>query len=235
MAKTAKAKTVEVTSTVPATALTLAGNTFQDRLEIKIEAAQAAKELEQDKALDNLLENDAFVEAQRGIIAKEGELQKLNDVITQLNFITPFKANDGRKFNVNVYPIAQFGVGLGQVMGIIAGSRSAFVDETRVQFTAITGLTSIELYEAVDALGSPSYFKDGKVNDAVDGDFGKLESLLPGIFMRLGLNEYVATDISRDKFNLYFAAAEAKALRLLKEHDELTKLEEKSTDFVLED
>ena len=206
---------------------------FADRLSAKIAEAQVKAAAKQDEALETLLDNTAFVEAQRVVMAKESELQSLNDTILQLNHIDPFKTNDGRKFGVNVYPISAFGVGLGQVMGIIVGSRSAFVDETRLQFTAITALTSIELYEAVDAIGSPAYFKDGKVTDAIDGDFAKLESLLPGIFLRLGLHEYTASSITKEKFGLYFAAAEAKALRQLKEHDDLQKLEGQTADFVL--
>jgi len=225
MAKT----TIETNPTTPVKA------TFADRLQAKIEAAQTAAALRQDEALEGLLDNENFVEAQRAVLAKEQELNELNDKITQLNHIDPFKTNDGRKFGVNVYPINQFGVGLGQVMGIITGSRSAFVDETRLQFLAITGLTSIELYEAVDAIGSPAYFKDGKVHEAIEGDFQALEALLPGIFIRLGLHEYTAASISKAKFDLYFASAEAKALRQLKENDDLQKLDAATSDFILED
>ena len=217
------------------TVMTKVSETFEEKLARKVQEAQLVADAKNEQALDGMLENVSFVEAQREIHAKELELTKLNLVINQLGNIDPFKTNDGRKFSVNVYPISSFGVGLGQVMGILAGSRSAFVDEIRMQFTALTGLTSIELHEAVDAIGSPAYFKDGQVHDAIDFNYGKLESILPGVFMRLGLTEYKAASITYDKVDLYFRTAEAKALRQLKEHDDLKKLEAKTSDFVLED
>ncbi len=208
--------------------------TFKEKLEEKIKEAQKEVIKKQDKALDKLLENDSFIEVQRVVLAKEGELNQLNEIIMQLNSIEPFITNDGRRFSVNVFPISALGIGIGQVAGIITGSRAAFTEDVRMQFCAITGLTSIELYESVEAFGQPAYYKDGKVFDEIKGNFAKLSELMEGIFLRIGLHEYKASDFSQDKYDLYFSISEAKAYRLLTEHDDLQKLEETTQDFVLE-
>ena len=208
--------------------------TFKTKLAKRIATAQAATTKANEKALDKLLDNDKFIEAQRVVTAKEAELEQLATVTTQLNAITPFKANDGRKFSINVFPINQFGTGLGIVMGIVNGSRSAFADEKMLEYSAITGISMLELHQAQDAMGSPAFYKDGKVNDAISGNFGEFSSILEGIFIKLELSEFKAKDITRSKFDLWFATAELRANKQLHEHAELQKLEATAEDFVIE-
>ena len=228
MAKTTtKAKTVE-------TAETTIGLTFKQKLAIKIEEAQATAHKAKQVALDKLLDNDAFVETQRSINAKEIELRQLTETMEMLNNMKPFVTNDGRKFGVNVFPIAVFGTGLAQVLGIISGSRGAFVDEKLLEYSAITGISTLELQEGQMALGSPAYYKDGKVFDEIKGDYTSLKSVLQGVFIKMDIHEFNETDLTRAKYDLYFAIAEAKANKQLLEHDKLQDLEENSEDFVME-
>lgn len=208
---------------------------FQEKLNKKIEEAQEKNLKAQEKAMEKLLDNDTFIETQRTITAKETELKELNDIMMQVNSIKPYVAKDGRKFSINAFPQAVFGIGGGTVIGLLAGSKSAFVDEKMMEYSAITGINMLELHEAQAALGSPAYFKDGKVHDAIPGDYNKLKSILDGVYIRLGLSEFKADDITKDKFDLYFALAEARANKQLTESQELAKLEENAKDFVLED
>ncbi len=208
---------------------------FTEKLNKKIEQAQKAADKAAEKAIEKLLENKSFIEAQRQISAKQGELNKLNDIVFQLNSIKPYVAKDGRRFNINVFPINVFGTGLGSVIGIINGSRNAFVDEKALEYSAVSGISTLELIEANTALGNPSYFKDGKVNDATNGDYSGLKDILTGILIKLGLNEINIKDFTRAKYDLYFSIAEAKALRQEKEHDDLQTLSKNSSDFILED
>ncbi len=208
--------------------------TFSKKLQIKINEAQIETDKINGEALDRLLENVPFVEAQRTVNAKEKELKMLNAMVTQLNAIPAYVSKDGRKFNVNVFAINIFGTGLGQVMGIINGTKSVFVDEKILEFSLITGISMLELQEALIAMGSPAYFKDGKVQDATPGNYAHLKALLDGIFVKLGLAEFKSNDITRDRFNLWFATSEAKANRQLVEHEKLKELEAEATDFVLE-
>jgi hypothetical protein len=208
---------------------------FQNKLNEKIAEAQKANEKSQEKAMEKLLENNTFIETQRAVAAKERELKELNEIIFQLNAVAPYVAKDGRKFGINVFPIAVFGIGLGSVMGILAGSRGAFIDEKMMEYSAITGISMLELHEAQSAIGSPAYFKDGKVHDAIPGNFTKLKAILQGVFIKLGLSEFKADDVTEDKFDLYFATAEARANKQFAESEELGKLEKDAEDFVLED
>ncbi len=209
-------------------------NSFKAKLQTRIATAQAKAQEAQEVAMEKLLENEAFIESQRSMQAKEEELTELGTIMIQLNAIAPFIANDGRKFSVNVFPVASFGTGLGSVIGIVQGSRSAFVDEKLLEFSAITGVSIMELQEAQMALGSPAYYKDGKLHEPVSGDYYRLAAILESIFLKLGLNEFKASEVTQDKYDLWFAVSEAKAIRQLNEHDTLQDLEKDATDFVLE-
>ena len=206
---------------------------FNEKLREKIALAQHEAETAKEVALDKLLDNKTFIEAQRSVSAKEKELTSLNEIVSQLNSMSPFVAKDGRKFGINVFPVGTFGLGLSQVMGILVGSRSAFIDEKMMEYSAITGISMLELVEAQEAIGSPAYFKDGRVQEEVRGDYVKLKALLQGIFIKLGLNEFSAEQITKDKFDLYFAVAETKAHKQLAESEDLKTLEDNSKDFVL--
>jgi hypothetical protein len=208
---------------------------FQEKMAEKIATAQETHEQAHEEALMSLLDNKNFVEAQRSVQAKEAELKKLNNIITQLNSITAFIASDGRKFGVNVFASPVFGIGLGSVIGMISGSRGAFIDEKSLEYAAITGVPDIEMKEALAALGSPAYYKDGITHSAVYGDFNKLSALLESIFIKLGLVEFKASDITREKYELYYSIAENKALKQEKESQDLKTLEDNSKDFIIED
>ncbi len=207
--------------------------TFNKKLQEKIQEAQVEQDKVSEAAMERLLDNKAFIEAQRSVSAKEDELKILTDVVIQLNAIPAYVTKDGRKFNVNVFPVSIFGTGLGTVMGIINGSRSAFVDEKMLEFSLVSGISMLELQEAQALMGSPAYFKDGKVHDAIPGDYDKLKALLDGIFIKLGLTEFQADSITEDRFDLWFATSEAKANKQLLEHEKLKELEAEATDFVL--
>jgi len=208
--------------------------TFNEKLQAKIDEAQLETDIADEQAKERLLDNTEFIEAQRTVNAKGIELKALNDIVLQLNTIPAYVTKDGRKFNVNVFPINIFGTGLGAVMGIINGSRSVFADEKMLEFSLVSGISTLEIQEAQIAMGSPAYFKDGKVNDAIPGDYDKLKSLLDGIFVKLDLNEFKADSVTKDRFNLWFATSEAKANKQLVEHEKLKDLEKDATDFVLE-
>ena len=207
---------------------------FKEELNKRIEEAQKAREEAKNQALMGLLDNSDFLEKQRHIVAVQDDLNKLGIIMSQLNTIEPFVAKDGRKFKVNVFPISIFGPGYGQVMGILVGSRSAFIDEKMLEYSAITGISPVEFYEAQEAIGSPAYYANGEVHEATYGDFGKLQRLLPGIFLKLGLNELEPGGITKDKYDLWFSTSEAKALRQLNEYKKMQEVSQEMTEFTLD-
>lgn len=209
--------------------------TFEQQLKDAVAKAQLAHDEQHLESISGLLSNPAFISAQRSITAKDAELTRLNTVINQLNQIKPFISKDGTKFAIKCYPISFFGTGLAQVIGIISSARSAFTDELALQYTAITGISMIELMEANDALGSPVYMaKDGTVSEAMPYNLGKLRQLLASIMLKMNIREFNPESITEDRMNLWFAKAE---LAVTKKVSELqtTKAINASSDFTIED
>ena len=191
--------------------------TFEERLAAKIAAKQEQVNAQHEQSMEKLLENSDFIEAQRVISAKANEIKHLDTLITQVNSITPFKANDGTKYSVRAFSVNEsiFGAGMGRVLGLIKASESAFTDEMRMQFEAITGISAVEWNEACNALGKPAYYnKDTK---SIDFDRIKLPSpavlkpLLESISIKLGIKEYVTDTVNTDTIQLWFNIEEAKA------------------------
>ena len=185
---------------------------FKEKLQAKIQEAQAQSDELYTKDLEALLDNPNFIEAQRKIEAKSSELRRLNAIINQLNSIQPFVANDGSKYSITVYPISFFGKGLGEILGIIASSRSAFTDDLMLQYQAITGIDMIELAEAESALGRPAYCqKDGTVVEAVPGDLSRLRDILLSIAIKLDMKTIEFNQLTKDRFDLWYVRAELAA------------------------
>lgn len=186
--------------------------TFQQKLEAQIAKAQAEQEILYAESLERLLDNPAFIETQRQIAAKATELRRLSATIAQLNAIQPFVANDGTKYGVTVYPTNFFGHGLGEILGIVASSRSAFTDDLMLQYSAITGINPVELAEAEAALGRPAYCqKDGTVVEAVPGNLAKLKEILRSICIKLDIKTINLDELTQDKYDLWFTRSELAA------------------------
>jgi hypothetical protein len=187
---------------------------FNSQLEVKIAAAEKARKEAHQTSLMTLLNNPQFIESQRQLSAKQRELRQLNTIMHQLNAVPAFIANDGSKYSITVYPISFFGHGLGEVLGIIASSSSAFTDDLMLQYSAITGISEIELSEAKQALGVPAYCtKGGIVMPAVEGNFTKLKALLASIALRMDIREFNLQDLNQDRYNLWFTRTELAAMK----------------------
>ena len=209
--------------------------TFEQQLNEAVAQAQVAHEAKHLESISALLTNGAFIDAQRSIAAKDNELRQLNTIIKQLNQIKPFISKDGTKYAIKCFPASFFGTGLAQVIGIISASRGAFTDELALQYSAITGISMIELMEANDALGSPVYMaKDGTVSEPLSYNLPKLRQLLASIMLKMGIKEFSPESITEDRMNLWFTKAE---LAVAKKHEEFkaTKAIDASSDFTIED
>jgi len=209
--------------------------TFQERLQNKIKEAQVAKQEANNAAMEKLLENDNFIEAQRELMAKEEELTRLKAIITQLNKIKPFVATDGTKYSVSVYPVSFFGTGIGEIIGIINGAKSAFTDDLALQYSAITGISMLELTEASNALGVPAYYsnKEMRMVDGIEGNISIFKGLLDSIMLKLNITEFKNT-ITEERIKLWFARAE---LNATKKETEVARniILDDNNDFTMED
>jgi len=206
---------------------------FKTRLEAKVAAAQAVAIERTNASLDRLLDNDSYIETQRSLMAKDKEIKQLDAIMTQLNSIMPYSAKNGDKFSVKVFPVNHFNTGLDRVIGIITGSRSAFVDDLAIQYEAITGISMIELELARTALGQPAYFSKGEVFEEVRGDINEFNNLLTSIAIKLGINEFT-TKISKEALDLWFVRSKLAAERKKLEFDKAVVMNG-ITSFTIED
>lgn len=125
-------------------------------------ARMRKRKLEADTA--TLTENDTFMELQAKMLNMSEEVKKLDTMINQLNTaVQPFVSKTGDKYSVRVFPISQFGLGLDKLVGVVAGSMTAFTDEMADQYEAIVGVPFIELQLAAELLGTVDYVnRDGQ-------------------------------------------------------------------------
>ena len=209
--------------------------TFEEQLKAAVANAQVEHEAKHMESISTLLTNPDFIDAQRSIAAKDEELTRLNTIINQLNQIKPFIAKDGTKYAIKCFPASFFGTGLAQVIGIIQAARGAFTDELALQYSAITGISMIELMEANEALGSPMYMsKDGTVSEAIPGNIGKFRQLLSSIMLKLNIKEFNPATVTSDRVDLWFAKAEL-AVSKKREEFKATAAINESSKFIIED
>ena len=208
---------------------------FEEQLKDAVANAQVEHEAKHMESISTLLTNPQFIEAQRSITAKDAELNRLNTIINQLNQIKPFVSKDGTKYAIKCFPVSFFGTGLAQVIGIIQAARGAFTDELALQYSAITGISMIELMEANDALGSPVYMsKEGTVSETIPANVPKFRQLLASILLKLGIKEFNPDAVTEDRVALWFTKAEL-AVAKKQEEFKATQAINASSDFTIED
>ena len=206
---------------------------FKEKLATKIKSAQAAKQAQTNAQLDRLLENEAFVEVQRSIEARNAELDKLDNILTQLNNIPAYQAKSGDKFSVRAYSITDFAPGVDRLIGIVNGARSAFVNELALNYSAITGISMLELELARTALGTPAYFSKGQIYDAVPGNLAEFNQYLESIAIKLGIFE-LASKVDQKALDVWFMRAQLRAEKAKAEFDREVLLNS-NQQFTIED
>ena len=209
--------------------------TFKEVLQENIAKAQKQVEANTQVRLMTLAKDPTFIESQRTLGAKTTELTKLNAIITSLNAIKPFIASDGRKFNINCFPVTALPAGVAQVVGIIQASRGAFTDEMALQYQAITGVPPLTFASATVALGNPSYLDKtaNKATEEIPANWATLVPELQAIYLNLDLQEFQASDLSEAQLNLWFATSKLKAITQEKEVAKAADLD--TGEFLIED
>ena len=211
---------------------------FEQAMEDRINQMKEVRLTELTKAKLALVNRDDIVIMRIDLTELNKEIKKLNSIISQLNLIKPFVAKDGRRFRVNVFSqVSNFGPGLGQLIGIIQGAKSAFTDEMALEYEAITGVPYLELVMCADALGSADYYNvvTNEIKFGEEGDMKKFIPLLLSIEARMGLS-MVVPDSDDDIINAV-AKWQMKAIKRSRIKQKESKLSDNlDTDsFVLED
>lgn len=222
MSKTGTAKAAEVT--------------VEQKMAIAIATARESRKLAKDEAKLALLVNGKYVDYLASIEDEAEQVSKLTAIMEQLNKMKPIVTNDGTKYGINIFPVAEyvFGPIISRVMGIINGSSSMFTDERQAEFEAITGLVHLSASKARDAIGSPAYYSKGNLANAIPSNGESMDTAVTAVCDAIGIDLAYAAKVNASTVARWFKVAEDKAQ---KQYSEFKKIEIVNVDnnFTIED
>lgn len=210
--------------------------TFEQKRAAVLAKAQADRDNNRDAKRLALLDNAEYVNYQVQLIEQIELVTKLTAIADALNQMKPIITNDGSKYAVHCYPVAEyvFGPVMSRVLGIITASSAMFTDERQVEFQAITGISHLEASKARDAIGSPAYYSKGQLAPAIPGNGNNLSIVMAAICDSLNIDMDYATIVNQSTINRWFSVAEAKASKQFAEFQQMDAIDSNNK-FVLED
>ncbi len=210
--------------------------TFEQKRKAVLAIAQADRDNNRDAKRLALLDNAEYVNYQVQLIEQIELVTKLTAIADTLNQIKPIITNDGSKYAVHCYPVAEyvFGPVMSRVLGIITASSAMFTDERQVEFQAITGISHLEASKARDAIGSPAYYSKGQLAPAIPGNGSNLSIVMAAICDSLDIDMDYATIVNQSTINRWLSVAEAKANKQFAEFQQMDAIDS-TNKFVLED
>ena len=210
--------------------------TFEQKRKAVLAIAQADRDNNRDAKRLALLDNAEYVNYQVQLIEQIELVTKLTAIADTLNQIKPIITNDGSKYAVHCYPVAEyvFGPVMSRVLGIITASSAMFTDERQVEFQAITGISHLEASKARDAIGSPAYYSKGQLAPAIPGNGSNLSIVMAAICDSLDIDMDYATIVNQSTINRWLSVAEAKANKQFAEFQQMDAIDSINK-FVLED
>jgi hypothetical protein len=199
-----------------------------ERMEAKAKTKLAQSEL--------LANNDLYVDYLTDKQIESNTLTYLDAVINQINGMKTIVAQDGTKFPVHCYPVAEsiFGVIGSRLLAIASIAGAMFTSERQAEFTALTGIDYLIALDAYHKLGRPAYFSKQMV--LVESTPFQEGYQIPLIAIASSLNVDIneAKFITDEKLSTYFSASLRKAKTKEIEYNKTPKIEEDS-EFTMED
>lgn len=210
--------------------------TVEQKMELAIGKAQEARKRIKNEARLKLLDNADYVEYKASILDEVEQVTHLTAIADALNQMKPIITNDGSKYAVHCYPVAEyvFGPVMSRVVGIITASSAMFTDERQVEFQAITGLSHLEASKARDAIGSPAYYSKGQLAPTIPGNGSDMSIVITAICDSLGIDIDYASKVNPSTINRWFSVAETKANKQFSEFQQMDAIDS-TNKFVLED
>ena len=210
--------------------------TVEQQMELAISKAKEQRKRVKNEARLKLLNNADYVEYKASLLDEAEQVTKLTAVADTLNQMKPIVTNDGSKYAVHCYPVAEYAFGpvMSRVLGIITASSAMFTDERQVEFQAITGVSYLEASKARDAIGSPAYYSKGQLAPTIPGNGGDLSIVMTAICESLGIDIDYASKVNQSTISKWFSAAEAKANKQFNEFQQMDTIDS-TNKFVLED
>lgn len=205
-------------------------------LEKKIAERMLAKEKARTAKDEVLANNESYVDYLVDKKIESNNVVHLDAIINQINSMKAIVAQDGTKYAVHCYPIAEsiFGAVGSRLLAIATISGAMFTSERQAEFTALTGVDYLIGLDAYHKLGRPAYFsKQMTLIDEINFQKG-YDIPLMAIAASLGLDADEAKLITDDKLANFFSASKKKAEQKLEEYNR-TKETAEDSEFTMED
>lgn len=212
--------------------------TVEQKMELAIAKAKELRKQARDDAKLKLLDNADYVNYKASVLDEVEQVNHLTTIMDQLNQMKPIVTNDGSKYGVHCYPVAEYAFGpvMSRVIGIITASSAMFTDERQIEFQAITGLSHLEASKARDAIGSPAYYSKGQLVPTIPGGGSDdiLSTIITAVNDSLGVDIEYANRVNYSAIDRWFSVAEAKAEKQFAEFQQMDLIDS-TNKFVLED
>lgn len=205
-------------------------------LEKKIAERMLAKQTAKAAKDEVLANNESYVDYLVDKKIESNNVVLLDAIINQINSMKAIVAQDGTKYAIHCYPIAEsiFGALGSRLLAIATISGAMFTSERQAEFTALTGVDYLIGLDAYHKLGRPAYFsKQMTLVDEINFQEG-YDIPLMAIAASLGLDADEAKLITDDKLANFFSASKKKAEQKLEEYNRTRETAEDS-EFTMED
>lgn len=205
-------------------------------LEKKIAERMLAKEKAKAAKDEVLANNESYVDYLVDKKIESNNVVLLDAIINQINSMKAIVAQDGTKYAIHCYPVAEsiFGAVGSRLLAIATISGAMFTSERQAEFTALTGVDYLIGLDAYHKLGRPAYFsKQMTLVDEINFQEG-YDIPLMAIAASLGLDADEAKLITDDKLANFFSASKKKAEQKLEEYNRTRETAEDS-EFTMED
>lgn len=205
-------------------------------LEKKIAERMLAKQSAKAAKDEVLANNETYVDYLVDKKIENNNVVHLDAVINQINSMKAIVAQDGTKYAIHCYPVAEniFGAVGSRLLAIATISGAMFTSERQAEFTALTGVDYLIGLDAYHKLGRPAYFsKQMTLVDELPFQEG-YDIPLMAIAASLGLDTDEAKLITDEKLKALFSASKKKAEQKLEEYSRTRETAEDS-EFTMED
>ena len=211
--------------------------TPEQKMELAIARAKESRKRVRDEARAKLANNSKYVDYLASVEDEEEQITSLQTVMDRLNGMKAIQTNDGTKYNVNIYPVAEyvFGPVMSRVLGIVTGSSAMFTDERQAEFEAITGTSFLAVSTARNLIGSPAYYSKGVLTPEMPPmDIESISIALTAVCNSLNVDITYVNKVTKASLERWFSVARAKAEKQFEAFERVEKVDSENN-FTLED
>ena len=211
--------------------------TPEQKMELAIARAKENRKRVRDEARAELANNSNYVSYLAYVQDEEELITSLQTVMDRLNGMKAIQTNDGTKYNVNIYPVAEyvFGPVMSRVLGIVSGSSAMFTDERQAEFEAITGTSFLAISTARNLIGSPAYYSKGVLTPEVPPmDIESISIALTAVCDSLNIDIEYTNKVTKASLERWFSVARAKAEKQFEAFERVENVDSENN-FTLED